>query len=242
MLLIVGLGNPGSRYAGNRHNIGFMAVDRIHALHRFGPWRSKFQSEIAEGTLGDRRTLLMKPLTYMNESGRAVGEASRFLKIPPADIVVLHDELDLPAAKLRVKTGGGHGGHNGLRSLDAHLGKEYRRVRLGIGHPGDKALVHNYVLGDFAKVDAEWLDPLLDAVATQAPLLAAGSDETFASKVHLAIAPPPRRQKPADAAAAAGKPAAGKPSTIRPPEAAPGSQDAPRNAIADALGKLLGKS
>ncbi|SON57070.1 Peptidyl-tRNA hydrolase [Hartmannibacter diazotrophicus] len=189
MLLIAGLGNPGGKYAGNRHNIGFMAVDRLHDAHGFGPWRQKFQAEISEGTIAGERVLLMKPLTYMNESGRAVGEAARFHKIPLKEIIVIHDELDLPSGKMRVKTGGGHGGHNGLKSLDAHLGKEYRRIRLGIGHPGDKALVHNHVLGDFAKADQTWLGPLLDAISDNAALLVKGEDESFASKVHLATAP-----------------------------------------------------
>ncbi|ODN71501.1 aminoacyl-tRNA hydrolase [Methylobrevis pamukkalensis] len=232
MLLIAGLGNPGARYAGNRHNIGFMAVDRIHDLYRFGPWRSKFQAEIAEGTIDGQKVLLMKPLTFMNESGRAVGEAARFHKIAPGQIVVIHDELDLPAAKMRVKTGGGHGGHNGLRSLDAHLGKDYRRIRLGIGHPGDKDQVHNHVLGDFHKVDREWIDPLLDALAAQAPLLVAGEDETFASKVHLATAPDKPARKPKPAA----PPAPAAPADIAAPTRA---ADTPKSALAEGLAKLL---
>ncbi len=195
MLLLVGLGNPGPRYALNRHNIGFLAVDAVHRRHGFGPWRQKFSAEIADGTLAGERVLLVKPLTYMNESGRAVGEIVRFHKLSPADVVVIHDELDLPPGKFRLKVGGGHGGHNGLRSLTDHLGDAYRRLRIGIGHPGDKALVHNYVLHDFAKSDAKWLDPLLDAVAAEAPLLAEGEDATFANRLHTALAPP----KPAKA-------------------------------------------
>lgn len=190
MLLIVGLGNPGGQYALNRHNIGFMAADAIHRRHGFGPWRSRFHAEVAEGTLSGRRTLLMKPQTYMNESGRAVAEAARFLKIPNADIVVMHDELDLPPGKTRMKVGGGHGGHNGLRSITAHLGDDYRRLRLGIGHPGAKELVAGYVLHDFAKADGEWVNPLLDAIADGANLLADGKDSTFANRLHRATEPP----------------------------------------------------
>jgi len=188
MLLIVGLGNPGRRYAGNRHNIGFMAADEIHRRHRFSAWRARFEGEVSEGTLGGEKALVLKPATYMNESGRSVGQAMRFHKLAPADIVVLHDELDLPPGKLRVKTGGGHGGHNGLKSIEAHIGKEFRRVRLGIGHPGARELVNGYVLHDFAKADADWLQPLMDAVAEHAPLLAAGDDAGFMNRVHLATA------------------------------------------------------
>jgi PTH1 family peptidyl-tRNA hydrolase len=220
MLLIVGLGNPGSQYALNRHNIGFMAADAIHRRHGFSPWRQRYQALVSEGTLAGRKTLLMKPQTYMNESGRAVGEAARFHKIPNADIVVMHDELDLPAAKIRMKTGGGHGGHNGLRSISAHIGEDYRRLRLGIGHPGSKELVHGYVLHDFAKVDAEWINLLLDAVADNAALLADGKDSTFGNRLHRSLEPekpakqpkqPRKASEPADASAskadAAEKPA-----------------------------------
>ncbi len=153
MLIIAGLGNPGAAYAGNRHNIGFMAADSVHRRHGFPPWRSRFQGHASEGMIRGERCLLLKPQTYMNESGRSVGEAARFLKVPLERIVVLHDELDLPPARIRVKTGGGNAGNNGLRSITALLGNDYRRVRLGIGHPGDKALVSNYVLADFAKSD-----------------------------------------------------------------------------------------
>jgi PTH1 family peptidyl-tRNA hydrolase len=151
MLIFAGLGNPGGKYLANRHNIGFMAVDAIHRKHPFGPWSKKFKSEISEGEIDGEKILLMKPQTFMNLSGEAVGEAMRFYKLTPADLTVFHDELDLPAAKVKVKTGGGNGGHNGLKSLDAHCGREYRRVRLGIGHPGVKDLVHGHVLGDFHK-------------------------------------------------------------------------------------------
>ncbi|WP_061931635.1 aminoacyl-tRNA hydrolase [Aureimonas sp. AU22] len=186
MLLMVGLGNPGAQYAGNRHNIGFMAVDEIARRPGFSPWSKKFQGEIAEGQVGSEKVLLLKPQTFMNESGRSVQAAAAFYKIAPAQIVVFHDELDLPPAKVRVKIGGGHGGHNGLRSIDAHLGKDYRRVRLGIGHPGSKERVNPHVLGDFAKVDREWLEPLLEAVARNAEALVAGEDAVFMNKVTLA--------------------------------------------------------
>lgn len=185
MLLLVGLGNPGPQYAGNRHNIGFMAVDRIAVRHGFSPWRRRFQGECAEGSVASVKALLLKPTTYMNESGRAVAEAARFYKIALGDIVAFHDELDLPPAKLRVKKGGGNAGHNGLRSITAHMGNDYRRVRLGIGHPGLKELVHPYVLNDFAKSEVPWVDCLIDAVADAADLLAKGEDNSFQNKVHL---------------------------------------------------------
>ena len=165
MKLFVGLGNPGDKYARNRHNVGFMAVERIAAAHGFSPWRRKFQGEVAEGTIAGERVLLLKPMTYMNESGRSVGEAARFLKIDLADIVVFHDELDLQPGKVRVKTGGGNAGHNGLKSITAHVGNDYVRVRIGIGHPGSKDAVVPYVLNDFAKADRAWLNPLLAAIA-----------------------------------------------------------------------------
>lgn len=187
MRLFVGLGNPGTKYQGHRHNIGFMAVDRIARRHGFTPWRRRFQGETSEGTLDGERVILLKPATFMNDSGRSVGEAAHFFKIGLSDIVAFHDELDLPAAKLRVKTGGGHAGHNGLRSIDAHVGNAFRRVRLGIGHPGIKAMVHSHVLNDFAKSEQPWLDALLDAVADNAGLLATGKDSSFQNKVHLVM-------------------------------------------------------
>ncbi|GJD35623.1 aminoacyl-tRNA hydrolase [Methylobacterium aerolatum] len=188
MRLIVGLGNPGPRYAANRHNIGFLAIDEIARVHRAAPFRRRFQGEAAEVTLGLERAILLKPQTFMNESGRAVAEAQRFYKIALADVIVLHDELDLPPAKLRVKLGGGNAGHNGLRSITAQCGNEYRRVRLGIGHPGDKALVHAYVLNDFGKAEMPWVEDLCRAVADHAAVLAAGEDASFQNKVHLAMA------------------------------------------------------
>jgi PTH1 family peptidyl-tRNA hydrolase len=188
MRLFVGLGNPGTRYAGNRHNIGFMALDAIARRHRAAPWRRKFQGESTEAVIGRERVLLLKPLTFMNESGRAVAEAQRFYKIPLEDVVVFHDELDLAPAKLRVKKGGGNAGHNGLRSITAQCGNEYWRARLGIGHPGDKALVHAYVLNDFAKAEMPWVEDLCDAMADAAELMASGEDARFQNKVHLTMA------------------------------------------------------
>ncbi|NBN76895.1 aminoacyl-tRNA hydrolase [Microvirga tunisiensis] len=195
MQIIVGLGNPGGQYARNRHNIGFMAVDEIHRRNPgFSPWRARFQGEASEGTLAGEKVMLLKPMTYMNESGRSVGEAMRFYKLEPKDILVLYDELDLPPAKFRMKSGGGHGGHNGLRSITAHVGDAYRRLRLGIGHPGDKKLVSNYVLGDFAKVDQEWLEPMLTAIADYAGMLARGEDSQFANKLTLVLEPEKARR------------------------------------------------
>ncbi|HEY9568947.1 MAG TPA: aminoacyl-tRNA hydrolase, partial [Thalassobaculum sp.] len=198
MLLFVGLGNPGPSYEGNRHNIGFMAVEEIARVHGFGPWRARFQGLVAEGHVAGARILALKPLTYMNESGRAVGEAVRFFKLEPSAVWVLYDELDLVPGKLRVKTGGGAGGHNGIRSIDRHIGPEYHRVRLGIGHPGDKARVHGYVLSDFAKAErTSWLPVLIDAVAREAPALAAGDEARFMSRVsHAVFPPPPKPAKP----------------------------------------------
>jgi peptidyl-tRNA hydrolase, PTH1 family len=192
MQLFVGLGNPGAQYVRNRHNVGFMAVDALAARHGFGPWKRRFQAEVAEGIIGGARILLFKPLTFMNESGRAVGEAARFLKIPMSDILVFYDDLDLAPGKVKIKTGGGAAGHNGIRSLDAHLGQAYRRVRIGIGHPGTRDAVMPYVLGDFAKADAAaWLEPLLDAVALEAPWLAQHQDTRFLTALALHLKPSP---------------------------------------------------
>jgi PTH1 family peptidyl-tRNA hydrolase len=187
MALFVGLGNPGSRYAGNRHNIGFMVVDAIARRHSIGPWRRRFQGEAAEGVIGAHRVTLLKPMTYMNESGRAVADAMHFYKTPLPEIVVFHDELELPPGKLRIKVGGGNAGHNGLRSISAHVGNDFRRARLGIGHPGIKDLVQPYVLSDFAKADRPWLEALCDVIADNVELLAAGSDATLQNRVHLAM-------------------------------------------------------
>ncbi|MFN3743467.1 MAG: aminoacyl-tRNA hydrolase [Hyphomicrobiaceae bacterium] len=188
MKLFVGLGNPGAKYARHRHNVGFMAVERIAERHGFGPWRRRFQGYTADGELDGVRVLLLKPDTYMNESGRAVGEAARFLKLETKDIVVFHDELDLLPGKLRVKTGGGNAGHNGLRSITGHLDNEYVRVRIGIGHPGVKELVQSWVLHDFSRADQDWLEPLLDAIADAAPRLAADDPARFLSDVARTLA------------------------------------------------------
>ena len=187
MLLLVGLGNPGARYAGNRHNIGFMAVQEIAKRRGFGPWRRRFQGIASEGPLGGVRAMLLLPETYMNDSGRAVAEAMHFYKLTLPDLVVFHDEIDLPPGKVRVKIGGGAAGHNGLRSISEHVGNDYRRVRLGVGHPGHKDLVQHYVLSDFAKGEWEWVDVLIAIVAENAELLARGEDASFQNKVHLAM-------------------------------------------------------
>jgi peptidyl-tRNA hydrolase, PTH1 family len=187
MLILVGLGNPGARHAGNRHNIGFMAVEAIAKRHGITPWRKRFQGVAAEGNVGSERVLLLMPGTFMNESGRAVAEAAKFYKVDLGDIVVFHDELDLPAGKLRIKTGGGNAGHNGLRSITAHMGNDYKRARIGIGHPGIKEIVHSYVLSDFAKSERPWVDTMCDAIADHAELLARGEDSSFQNKIHLAM-------------------------------------------------------
>ena len=207
MKLLVGLGNPGAKHARNRHNVGFMVVDRIAEAYGFDAWRKRFQGEAAEGRLGDEKCLLLKPMTYMNESGRSVGEAVRFYKIPLEDVVVLHDELDLKPRKVRVKTGGGVAGHNGLKSVGAHIGNGFRRVRIGIGHPGRKDLVHGYVLRDFAKAEQEWVAPLLDAMVDAAPRLAQGDDANFMNEVARAVAPAgePDGEKPATGGRASDK-------------------------------------
>ena len=222
MKLFVGLGNPGASYARNRHNVGFMAVEAIASAHAFGPWRSKFQGEIAEGRLGVEKVLLLKPGTYMNLSGDAVRAALQFYKLEPDDVTVFHDELDLPSGRVRVKTGGGHAGHNGLRSIDAHIGPAFHRVRIGIGHPGDKRLVSPHVLGDFAKGDAEWLDDLLRGIADGAPELAAGDTVRFLHRVGLAGRPP--------LAAKPGPEAAAQPETLAP---APRPERSPFQRLAD---------
>ncbi len=190
MRLFVGLGNPGPKYAANRHNIGFMAVDRIAEDHGFSPWRSKFQGSMTEGRLGAEKVVLLKPETFMNLSGQSVGEAMRFFKLEPGDVTVFHDEIDLAPGKLRVKTGGGHAGHNGLRSIHAHIGDAYQRVRMGVGHPGRKEAVPGYVLHDFPKADDEWLDDMLRGVSDGAAALAAGDTGRFQNAVALRLNPP----------------------------------------------------
>ncbi len=190
MKLFVGLGNPGAKYAANRHNIGFMALDRIAADHGFSPWRKAFQGLVSEGRLGEEKVALLKPETFMNLSGQSVQAALAFWKLPLADVTVFHDELDLAPGKLRLKEGGGHAGHNGLRSIHGHLGDGYARVRLGIGHPGHKDAVAAYVLHDFAKADQDWLEALLRGISEGAPALAAGNGQTFMNAVALRTAPP----------------------------------------------------
>ena len=195
MQLFVGLGNPGTKYAGNRHNIGFMAVDRISDDHGFGPWRGKFQASVTEGRLGTEKVVLLKPETFMNLSGQSVGEAMRFYKLAPEDVTVFHDEIDLGPGKLRVKSGGGHAGHNGLRSLHQHIGDAYQRIRMGVGHPGHKDAVPSYVLKDFAKSDMEWLDDMLRGVSDGAEALAGGDAARFQNAVALRMQPPKNRNR-----------------------------------------------
>ncbi|MTH79843.1 aminoacyl-tRNA hydrolase [Paracoccus aestuariivivens] len=190
MKLIVGLGNPGPKYEKNRHNVGFMALDRIASDHGFGPWKARFQGELSEGRLGDMRVALLKPGTFMNLSGQSVGEAMRYLKLEPADVIVLHDELDLPPGKAKLKLGGGHAGHNGLRSIHQHIGEAYRRLRIGIGHPGHKDRVAGYVLSDFAKAEENGLDDLLRGISDGAASLASGDDARFMNAVAARVAPP----------------------------------------------------
>ncbi|HLY06021.1 MAG TPA: aminoacyl-tRNA hydrolase [Rhizomicrobium sp.] len=195
-LLIAGLGNPGAEYARNRHNAGFLAADVIQASYRFAPWRSRFQGLVCEGALGGRKTYLLKPMTYMNESGISVAAAMRFYKLPLIALVVLHDEIDLAAGKLKVKTGGGDAGNNGLRSITATLGPDYRRVRIGVGHPGMKSRVTSHVLNNFTKAEEEWLVPLLSAIAEAAPFLARDDDAGFTTKVALMLKPPVKKPPP----------------------------------------------
>ena len=196
-LLIAGLGNPGEKYARHRHNVGFMAVDAIAERHKFLAFRPRYQGLMAEGVLNGRKVYLLKPMTFMNVSGQSVGSAARYLKLPLAAVAVIHDELDLAPGKLRVKTGGGDAGHNGARSITASLGADYKRVRIGVGHPGTPEAVHSYVLHDFSKADREWLVPLIDAIADAAPFLAAGDDPGFMNRVAVLVKPPkPPKPKP----------------------------------------------
>ncbi len=238
MIILAGLGNPGRDYAGHRHNIGFMAVDAIHRRHGFPAWRKRFAADVSEGSLGGDRTLLMKPQTFMNESGQSVGEAMRFLKLAPADVVAIYDELDLPPGKTRMKLGGGAGGHNGVRSLIAHLGDGFRRLRIGIGHPGHKDRVHGYVLHDFGKADEDWLAPLLAAIAENAPLLAEGKDPTFANRVHRAVEPEVDTEIAVRPTKPAKTPAKAKSGEPGPDEGGDAPGDGP---FAAGLKRLLGK-
>lgn len=231
MYLVVGLGNPGGEYARNRHNIGFMAVDDLVRRHSFGAWRGKYQGDLADGEIAGQRVLALKPMTYMNRSGQSVGACAKFFKIPPENVIVLHDEIELAPGKLRVKKGGGHAGHNGLRDIDAHIGRDYWRVRLGVGRPHDKALVHKWVLSDFAKAEQDDLEKFLDAVAANFPLLLKGDHGGFMNRVALATQPP----KPA-------KPKKDAPAATATPSPRPGTpQEGPATALADALRKALGK-
>jgi len=197
-LLIAGLGNPGSQYSRNRHNAGFIVVDELHAHHKFGPWKAKFDGLLSEGTLGGRKTYLLKPQTFMNLSGDSIAPALRFYKLPLEALVVVHDEIDLAAGKLKVKRGGGDAGQNGLRSITAALGPDYRRVRLGIGHPGDKERVTGHVLQNFNTDEISWLKPLVDAMVEAAPMLAKDDDTEFVSKVALLTKPPTLKKKEAE--------------------------------------------
>jgi len=201
MILVVGLGNPGAAYARHRHNVGFMVVDALVQAYAFGPWRRRFQSQVAEGRLAAEKALALKPETYMNRSGHAVAAALSFFKLTPAHLVVIHDELDLPPGRVRVKKGGGAGGHNGLRSIDQQIGADYWRIRIGIGHPGDRDRVHGYVLSDFAKADLDWLRPLLDACTEAFPLMAEGFPDKFMNRITV-LTQPPKPPKPAKAEAA----------------------------------------
>jgi PTH1 family peptidyl-tRNA hydrolase len=234
MLLIVGLGNPGERYASNRHNVGYRIADAIHRRHGFQPWRRRFQGELSEGSLAGEKVLLLKPTTYMNESGRSVGEAARFYKLAAADVLVIHDELDLPPGKTRLKSGGGAGGNGGIKSIIAHLGEDFNRLRVGIGHPGRKELVNAYVLHDFAKEDGAWLQPLIEAIVDSAPLLAERKEQTFANRVHLATAPEKQR---AGGSEPDERPAAGKAAEGRP-DAPAGGRPGP---LARGLSRLFGR-
>ena len=195
-LLIAGLGNPGAEYARNRHNAGFMAADVIHDRYKFGSWQRRFQGHLADGTIGGRKIHLLKPMTYMNDSGLSVGPAMRFYKLPLTALVVIHDELDLAAAKLKVKTGGGDAGNNGLRSITAALGPDYRRVRIGVAHPGERTRVSGHVLGNFTKAELEWFVPMVEAIVDAAPHLAKDDDAGFMNKIAVTLNPPRKQEKP----------------------------------------------
>lgn len=233
MKLLVGLGNPGTQYAGNRHNVGFMAIDAIARAHGISPWKSKHAGLYAEGTIGGEKVMLLKPQTFMNRSGDSVQQVARFFKIATGDIIVFYDELDLAPGKVRVKTGGGNGGHNGLRSIDPQIGLDYKRVRIGIGHPG-KEFVTPHVLGDFAKADQTWLSPLLDEIGRQIPLLLKGDDSGFMNKLALSTQSdaPPKAEKPAPKGQ----------SHIRQARPARQQAETPKTGpMADMLNKLFGK-
>jgi len=196
MLVLAGLGNPGPGYAGHRHNMGFMAADALASRYRFAPWRKKFQGDVAEGEIAGVRVLLLKPMTYMNLSGQSVAAALAFYKVEPAALIVFHDELDLPLGRVKVKIGGGHGGHNGIRDIMAHLGPDFRRVRLGVGHPGEKDLVHDHVLQDFAKAERDLAAKVIEAVADETPRLVTGDESGFMSRVAFLLSPPKAKSEP----------------------------------------------
>lgn len=229
MQLIVGLGNHGKGYSGNRHNVGFMAIESIARAYSFPVFRNRFQALVSEATIGGERVMLMMPQTWMNNSGQSVGEAVRFFKLEADAVTVIHDELDIPASRLRIKTGGGNAGHNGLKSIAAHIGSDFRRLRIGIGHPGDKNRVHDYVLSDFSKAEQAWVDTLTEAMAKHAALLAAGPEASFLNKVHLAME-----------AAGFGEKPASKPKTK--PQTKPESEKPDAAADAKSAGKSVGKT
>jgi PTH1 family peptidyl-tRNA hydrolase len=251
MKLLVGLGNPGKGYARHRHNVGFMALERIAARHGLGPWRKRWHGLVAEGPIGGRKVVLLMPQTYMNDSGQAVGEAQRYLKLEEGDITVVHDEIDLAPGKLKMKVGGGNAGHNGLRSITAHVGNDYRRVRIGVGHPGSKDAVVHYVLHDFSRADDEWLEPMLDAIAEAAGHLASGDDARFLTDVARRLQPGgsedsgrkgERRVGRGDGGGKGGKAAeAAHPAeTAAPmPQTAPASRAEPAGSLADNLKRWL---
>ncbi len=232
MKLVVGLGNPGDKYANNRHNVGFMVVDRIARDHGFSPWRSRFDGLVAEGRLGGEKVVLLKPQTYMNRSGESVGKAMRYYRLEPGDVIVFHDEIDLAPGRLRLKQGGGHAGHNGLRSIHQHIGPQYARVRIGVGHPGHKDRVAAHVLRDFARADADWLAPMLEGISRGADDLARGEGARFLNAVALLVSPP----RSSGGAGRGGRGAAAKPpADPAPPAEAPRKEDSrsPLQRLAD---------
>ena len=237
MQLIVGLGNPDPEHAANRHNVGFMAVDAIHRRHGFPPWRRRFHGDVAEGTLAGEKVLLLKPRTYMNESGRAVGEAAHFYKLTPKDILVIHDEVDLTPGKVRMKAGGGSAGHNGLRSITGALGDGYRRLRVGVGHPGVKEMVPIHVLHDFSKADRKWLEPLIEAIADNAGLLAGKEDATFSNRLHEALSPNKADKSNLAKSLPEDSNAKSAPDVVRAPKASPPSE----GPFARGLKRLFGR-
>jgi len=240
MQLFVGLGNPGEKYRGNRHNVGFMAADAIARHHNFPPFRQKFSGLVSEGTIEGERVLILKPETFMNASGDSVGAAAKFFKLGPPDVTVFYDEIDLVPGKVRVKRGGSSGGHNGIRSIDPQLGAGYRRVRIGVGHPGHKDRVMPHVLGDFSKLDHEWLDPLLAAIADSAGLLLKGDDNSFMNRLAIAVGgdAASRPQRPATADPA--RPKAQSHIRAARPKAPPAKLPE-TGPMAELLKKLLGK-